>query len=206
MNICVFASGAGSNFNAILRSAEGGFLTSEVSLLITNNSGSGAAQIALDQGVECLHLSRKKFPELSETEYSNFFLNELTSRGIDFIVLCGYMKMVERDVTEHFRNRIINIHPALLPSFGGKGMFGINVHKAVIESGVKVSGITIHFVDGEYDTGRIIFQKCCEVKDDDNEISLEARIRKLEHMHYPEVIKKFEEGEVTVVGRRVIVS
>ena len=206
MNICVFASGAGSNFNAILRSAEGGFLTSEVSLLITNNSGSGAAQIALDQGVECLHLSRKKFPELSETEYSNFFLNELTSRGIDFIVLCGYMKMVERDVTEHFRNRIINIHPALLPSFGGKGMFGVNVHRAVIESGVKVSGITIHFVDGEYDTGRIIFQKCCEVKDDDDEISLEARIRKLEHMHYPEVIKKFEEGKVSVVGRRVVVS
>lgn len=206
MNICVFASGAGSNFNALLSSAEVGFLTSEVSLLITNNSGSGAAQIALDRGVECLHLSRKKFPELSEAGYSNFFLNELTSRGIDFIVLCGYMKMVEPDVTEHFRNRIINIHPALLPSFGGKGMYGINVHRAVIESGVKVSGITIHFVDGEYDTGRIIFQKCCEVKDGDDEISLEARIRKLEHMYYPEVIKKFEEGKVSVVGRRVNVS
>ena len=206
MNICVFASGAGSNFNAILRSAEVGFLTSEVSLLITNNSGSGAAQIALDRGVECLHLSRKKFPELSEAEYSNFFLNELTSRGVDFIVLCGYMKMVEPNVTEQYRNRIINIHPALLPSFGGKGMFGINVHRAVIENGVKVSGITVHFVDNEYDTGRIIFQKCCEVKGDDDEITLEAKIRKLEHMHYPEVIKKFEEGKVLVVGKRVIVS
>jgi len=116
------------------------------------------------------------------------------------------MKMVEPDVTEHFRNRIINIHPALLPSFGGKGMFGINVHRAVIENGVKVSGITVHFVDNEYDTGRIIFQKCCEVKDDDDEITLEAKIRKLEHMHYPEVIKKFEEGKVLVVGKRVIVS
>ncbi len=203
MNICIFASGAGSNFNAILRSAEDGYLSSKISLLITNNSGSGAAQIALKNGVECLHISRKKFAQLDDTEYSDMILNELTSRGIEFVVLCGYMKMIENSVTEHFKDSIINIHPALLPSFGGKGMFGINVHKAVIDSGVKVSGITIHFVDGGYDTGRIIFQKCCEVYDSDDEFTLDERIRKMEHTYYPEVIRKFEEGKIIVDDNKI---
>ncbi len=203
MNICIFASGAGSNFNAILRSAKEGYLSSKISLLITNNSGSGAAQIALENGVECLHISRKKFAELADTEYSELILRELVSRDIDFVVLCGYMKMMEESVTGHFKDRIINIHPALLPSFGGKGMYGINVHKAVIDSGAKVSGITIHFVDGGYDTGRIIFQKCCEVNDSDDEFTLAERIRGMEHRYYPEVIRKFEEQKIIVEGNKI---
>ena len=206
MNICIFASGAGSNFNAILKSAEEGYLTSKVSLLITNNSGSGASRIALENGVECLHISRKKFSYLDDMEYSEMLLNALVSRDIDFVVLCGYMKMMEKSVTDKFREKIINIHPALLPSFGGKGMYGINVHKAVINSGVKVSGITIHFVESGYDSGRIIFQKCCEVYESDDEYCLDERIRKMEHRYYPEVIKKFEEGKIVVKGNKVHIS
>jgi folate-dependent phosphoribosylglycinamide formyltransferase PurN len=127
----------------------------------------------------------------------------MTSRGIDFAVLCGYMKLVPANVLRKYKDNIINIHPALLPSFGGKGMYGMNVHKAVIESGVKVSGISVHFVDGEYDRGRIIFQKCCEVTEDDDEYSLEEKIKALEHKYYPEVIRKFEEGKVVLKGQKV---
>ena len=205
MNICVLASGAGSNFRELVRSSENGLITSHISLLITNNSDSGASIIAKDHGVECLHISRKKFCTISDDEFSAMFLHELVSRKIDFITLCGYMKRVPQTVLEHFRNRIINIHPALLPSFGGKGMYGINVHEAVIRSGVKVSGITIHFVDGDYDLGRIIFQKCCEVSSEDDEYSLQEKIRDLEHEYYSFVIKKFEDGKVELRNGKVFI-
>lgn len=206
MNICVLASGAGSNFRELIRSSEKGAITSDISLLITNNSDSGAGLIAKDHGVECLHISRKKFTAFSDGEFSAMFLHELVSRKIDFITLCGYMKRVPDVVLERFKNRIINIHPALLPSFGGKGMYGMHVHEAVIKSGVKVSGITIHFVDGDYDLGRIIFQKCCDVSDDDDALSLSEKVRKLEHLYYPYVVRKFEEGKVNCNGERVSID
>lgn len=202
MNICVFASGTGSNFRALIDSAEAGHISSKISLLITNNSDCGAAVIAAERGIECLHISKRK-SDLSDNDYGRLFTEALEQRQIDFIALCGYMKMVEPAVTEKFRNRIINIHPALLPSFGGKGMYGINVHRAVIESGAKVSGITIHFVDGSYDTGRILFQKCVEVEPDDTEYTLEEKVKKLEHRYYPEAIKSIEEGRMALRGRNV---
>lgn len=192
MNICVFASGAGTNFEKILDSVKKGYLKSKVLLLITNNSDCGAARIAKRNRIETIHISRKIFPKLSQKEYSGKFLSALKKHKIDFIVLAGYMKMIEPEVLKKFKNKIINIHPALLPLFGGKGMYGINVHKAVIASGMKVSGITIHFVEENYDEGKIIFQKCCEVKNDDDEFSLQKRIQKMEHKYYPEVIKDFE--------------
>ncbi len=205
VNICIFASGAGSNFHSILRAANKGFLSSRISLLITNNSSSGAAIIARENGVECLHISKRNFAGLNEQEFASVFTESLSKRGIDFIALCGYMKPVPDEVLSDFKDKIINIHPALLPSFGGKGMYGINVHKAVIDSGVKVSGITVHFVDGVYDTGRIIFQKCCNVKPDDNEFTLEAKIKELEHEWYPQVIREFELGNIELVNGKAAI-
>ncbi|MBL8008874.1 MAG: phosphoribosylglycinamide formyltransferase, partial [Ignavibacteria bacterium] len=137
MNICVFASGAGSNFKAILDSIKKGVLRSRVCLLITNNPDCGAVKIAEKYKINHLTLNKKLFPELSEKEYSDKFLYALKKYEIDFIVLAGYMKMIRPEVLRKYKNKIINIHPALLPSFGGKGMYGINVHKAVIASGVK---------------------------------------------------------------------
>ncbi len=192
MKICVFASGEGSNFNVIVESIKKGYLKSEVALLITNNSGCGAVRIAKNNRIKSVHISRKIFPVLSSKEYSEKFLSALKKHKIDFIVLAGYMKMIEPAILKKYKNKIINIHPALLPSFGGKGMYGLNVHRAVISSGVKVSGITIHLVDENYDEGKIIFQTCCEVCDDDNEFTLQKKIQKLEHKYYPQVIKKFE--------------
>lgn len=192
MNICVFASGAGSNFKAILDSIRKGYLKSRVCLLITNNPGCGAVTIAEKNNIQHIVINRKIYPHLSVKKFSDLFLEALKKQKTDIIVLAGYMKIIEPEVLKKYNNRIINIHPALLPSFGGKGMYGINVHKAVIASGVKVTGITIHFVNENYDEGKIIFQKCCEVKADDDEYSLRKRVLSMEHKYYPRVIKTFE--------------
>ncbi|MBK8550223.1 MAG: phosphoribosylglycinamide formyltransferase [Ignavibacteria bacterium] len=192
MNICVFASGTGSNFKAILSSINKKYLKSKVSLLITNNPDCGAVEIAKKNKIDHIAINKNIYPLLSQKEYSQKFLSALKKYDIDFIVLSGYMKMIEPEVLKKFKNKIINIHPALLPSFGGKGMYGMNVHKAVIASGVKISGITVHFVNENYDEGKIIFQKCCEVKSDDDEFTLQKRVLKLEHKYYWKVIKMFE--------------
>lgn len=194
MKICIFASGQGSNFQAIVDAINKKYLKSEISLLITNNSGCGAVDIAVKNKIPFVHISRTNFPDLTDETYSDKFSENLREFKIDFIVLAGYMKMIEKSVLKDFHNRIVNIHPALLPSFGGKGMYGINVHKAVIESGVKVSGVTVHFVDEHYDKGKIIFQKCCDVLNEDDEFSLQEKIKKMEHRYYPEVIRMVEDG------------
>ena len=143
-------------------------------------------------------INKKIYNGLSAIEYQDKFLKELRKHKTDLIVLAGYMKMIEPEVLKEFKNKIINIHPALLPSFGGKGMYGINVHKAVKASGVKVTGITVHFVNENYDEGKIIFQKCCDVKEDDDEFSLQKRVLKLEHRYYPQVIKSIENLEIGI--------
>ncbi|MBK8984061.1 MAG: phosphoribosylglycinamide formyltransferase [Ignavibacteria bacterium] len=206
MNICVFASGTGTNFKALIRSERRKKIKSNISLLITNNSYCGAVQTAVKYGIKYKVINRTLYPDISETSYDNLFLSAVKEQSIDFILLAGYMKLLSSKFLKVFRNRIINIHPALLPSFGGKGMYGFNVHKAVIESGVKVSGITIHFVDEKYDEGKIIFQKSCIISNYDDEFSLMQKIRKLEHKYYPEIVKKFEEKKIIISKNKVIVN
>jgi len=196
LNICVFASGGGSNFNALLQAKKDGFLNSDFKLLITNNSHCGAVDIALANDIDYYHISKKVFPDLSESDFHKLYVDILDEYEVDLILLAGYMKMVDNIVIRKFRNRIINIHPALLPSFGGKGMYGMNVHKAVIESGAKESGITIHLVDEFYDKGKILLQKKLAVNEDDNEHTLQKRVLELEHKYYPQVVKKIETGEL----------
>ncbi|MBL7129044.1 MAG: phosphoribosylglycinamide formyltransferase [Ignavibacteria bacterium] len=197
MNICIFASGTGTNFNSILKAKKRGKIKSEIPLLITNNSKCKAAEIAKRNNVNVEHISRKVYPDHSDRAYSNLFLSALKKNDIDLIVLAGYMKLIEVPVVRRYKNRIINIHPALLPSFGGQGMYGMNVHRAVIEAGVKVSGVSIHFVNEKYDEGKIIYQKCVPVSDDD-EFSLQKKVLKLEHKSYVEVIKMMEEGKIKI--------
>ena len=194
----MFASGSGTNFQAILNAHKKGIFNSDIVLLITNNSKCGAAEIAKENGVEVVHISRKIYPDLSDSVYTNLFLDKLNLYKIDLIILAGYMKMLDPLIVSKFHNRILNIHPALLPSFGGEGMYGINVHKAVIEAGVKVSGVTIHFVNENYDEGKIIFQKCVEVSEDDDEYSLQKKVLVLEHKYYSHVISEIEKGIIKV--------
>ena len=198
MNICIFASGGGSNFNAILRAHNKGIIKSDILLLITNNSNCNAVKIAERNNIEVFHISRKLFPEIDDVEYSNKFIFKLEEKKIDFIVLAGYMKLLESSVIKKYNNKIINIHPALLPSFGGKGMYGINVHKAVLEAGVKITGITVHLVNENYDNGKILFQKAVKVNGDDTCISLQKRVLKSEHKYYPFVISQIEQNKINL--------
>ncbi|MFA5405517.1 MAG: formyltransferase family protein, partial [Ignavibacteria bacterium] len=140
MNICVFASGSGSNFKAIIEAKKSGIIVSAIKLLVTNNSDCGAVSIAKENNIPVFHISRKVYSDASDEVYANLFLDKFCEHKIDFIVLAGYMKMLDVRIIRKFPNRIINIHPALLPKFGGKGMYGMNVHRAVIKSGERESG------------------------------------------------------------------
>ena len=136
----------------------------------------------------------------SEELYITSLFSTLDEHEIDFIALAGYLKMVQPELIDKYRNKITNIHPALLPSFGGKGFYGMKVHEAVIEAGCKVSGVTIHLVNEKYDRGAIIAQRTLRVLDDDSPESLAERVLKIEHEIYPEALQLFEESRVQVIN------
>jgi len=201
MNIAVFASGRGSNFQAILDAINAGFLPARITVLISNNSDAGAFKIAHKYNIPTQHFSQKMF--FSEETLADAMLEVLEKYHTEFIVLAGYLKKIPVQVIRQYRNRIINIHPALLPSFGGLGMYGHYVHEAVIASGEKVSGATIHLVDEEYDRGPIVLQKSLRVAPDDTPDSLAAKVLKIEHEILPLALKAFAEGRVKIEGRKV---
>lgn len=192
MNICIFASGSGTNFKALIEAKKSGIIKSDISLLITNNSDCGAVSIAKENQIPYFHISRKVFPDCSEEEYARIFLDKLEEHKINFIALAGYMKMIDAQVIRKYPDRIINIHPALLPAFGGKGMYGMNVHKAVIEAGVTESGVTIHYVNENYDDGKIILQEKVKVTPDDTAETLQKKVLRLEHKCYAMAIRIIE--------------
>jgi formyltetrahydrofolate-dependent phosphoribosylglycinamide formyltransferase len=186
-NIAIFASGAGSNARKIIEHFKNN-TSVKIALIVCNNPKAGVLNIADEHGIPVLMVSRKCL------YHDDVCLRELQLHQIDLIVLAGFLWMIPQNLIDNYRNSIINIHPALLPKFGGKGMYGENVHKAVIEAGEKESGITIHYVDEHYDNGDVIFQAKCEVTSDDTPASLAERIHKLEHEHYAEVIEQILNG------------
>ncbi len=204
MNIAVFASGRGSNFQSILSAIHNGTLPARISLVLSNNSGAGALDIARTNKIPAIHCSQRQFP--SEEAFEDTLLRQLEDHGAEFIALAGYMKKLGRRTIQQYRNRISNIHPALLPAFGGKGMYGIHVHEAVLASGAKQSGATVHLVDEEYDRGPIVMQKTVEVRSDDTPETLAARVLVIEHEIYPQALKAFAEGRVHIEGRRVWIT
>jgi formyltetrahydrofolate-dependent phosphoribosylglycinamide formyltransferase len=201
MNIAVFASGRGSNFRAILKAIDDGSLPARVTLLVSNNSNAGALELAHSQNIPAIHLSQKQFA--SEVAYEERLLELLKQHGVELIALAGYMKRIPTTVIERFRNRILNIHPALLPAFGGTGMYGIHVHEAVLAAGVKVTGATVHIVDEEYDKGPIVLQKTVEVLSSDTPEILAARVLPVEHEIYPKALAAFAGNRVHIEGRKV---
>jgi phosphoribosylglycinamide formyltransferase-1 len=141
---------------------------------------------------------------LDEATFGQALLEALDAHGADFIALAGYLKKIPAVVVDRFRHRMLNIHPALLPAFGGHGLYGRRVHEAVITYGAKVSGATVHLVDTEYDTGPVVLQESVPVQDDDTPEALAARVLELEHRLFPEALRLFAEGHVAVEGRRVL--
>jgi phosphoribosylglycinamide formyltransferase-1 len=185
--IAIFASGTGSNAGKIIDYfADREYL--RVALILTNNPKAGVLDIAADRGIDSQIFSR------AELERSGV-VRRLQQEAIDLVVLAGFMWKIPERLIAAFPRRIVNIHPALLPKFGGKGMYGMNVHRAVIAAGEMHSGLTIHWVDEQYDHGDVIFQARCEVTTDDTPETLAKKIQALEHRHYPVVIERILKDE-----------
>ncbi len=201
MNIGVFASGRGSNFQAILNAIQQDLLPARVTLVVSNKGDAGALEIARMHSLPAVHLSTKQFPD--DVLFASAMLEALTKHNVQIIALAGYLKKIPSIVVRQYRNRILNIHPALLPSFGGAGMYGHHVHEAVIASGAKLSGATVHLVDEEYDRGLIVLQKAVPVEERDTPEMLAAKVLRIEHEIYPLALKAFAEQRVTINERSV---
>ena len=181
--IAIFASGTGSNAQKILSH----FKTSnkiDVALIVSNKTNAGVLNFAKEYSVPTLIIDREKFLK------GDGYVPELQAAGIDWIILAGFLWKIPPTLINHWEKRIINIHPALLPKYGGKGMYGEAVHRAVLAANEKESGITIHYVDEQYDHGATIFQATCSVLSTDLVENLAEKIHALEHLHYPVVIEK----------------
>ena len=203
MRLAVFVSGKGTNLLNIIKKNRDGFLRSEVVLVISDRDCE-AIENSEREGIRTKVADPRTFAD--EIEFGNALVEALNNSEADFIVLAGYLKKVPNIVVKKFANRIINVHPALLPSFGGKGMYGMKVHQAVIDYGCKVSGATVHLVDAEYDHGPVVLQRCVPVSEDDSPETLASKIHKLEYELLPEAIKLFENNEIKMEGRRVTLS
>jgi phosphoribosylglycinamide formyltransferase-1 len=185
-NIAIFASGSGTNAQNIIEH----FLDHEniaVTLVVSNKKEAYVHQRAASLNVPSVTFSREQFYQSEEV------LETLAKTGIDFIVLAGFLWLIPENILNKFTGRMINIHPALLPKYGGKGMYGKHVHEAVINNNEPESGISIHFVNEEYDKGALIFQARCPVEKDDTPETLAQRVHKLEYEHYPRVIEELIE-------------
>ena len=201
IRIAVLASGRGTNLQAIIDATESGYIPGRVIVVISDKRDAYALERARKHGIEALFLDPSSCN--SRDEYDKLLGDEIEKRGADLICLAGFMRILSHSFVSRFRNRIMNIHPALLPSFGGVGMYGERVHKAVLDYGVKITGCTVHFVTEEVDGGPIILQEAVPVLDDDTPETLAGRVLEHEHRIYPEAIKLFAEGRLEVVGRRV---
>lgn len=181
---------------AIIDACKSGVLQATPAVVISNNSNSGAITRAKREGIPFYHLSQTTHPEQEELDQA--ILDALLKHGVDVVVLAGYMKKLGQKTLSHFKGAILNIHPALLPRFGSKGMYGIHVHEAVIAAEEKESGVTIHVVDGEYDTGPVIAQARIPVLPNDKPETLQARVLDLEHSFFPETLQRIVSGEISL--------
>lgn len=204
LNIGVFASGRGSNFLAILQAIKQGVIANaEIALVISNKADAAALETARANNIPAAHLDQKQFT--SEDEFTRTLILVLDQHGVNFIVLAGYLKKLSAAIIRRFRNRIVNIHPALLPAFGGKGMYGLRVHEAVIQSAAQISGASVHIVDEEYDHGPIVLQRTVDVARDETPGTLAQKVLNVEHRLYAEAIRLFAEGKVKVNGQSVTI-
>ncbi|MGQ9615913.1 MAG: phosphoribosylglycinamide formyltransferase [Spirochaetota bacterium] len=197
--IVVFISGRGSNFMAIHREIIKGNINGEIVAVISDNPDAGGLSYAREKGIPCAIFEKKK--EEKRSQYFERVMSYLDELKVDLILLAGFMRVLSENIVKRYRNRIMNIHPALLPSFPGE-----NAQKQAFEYGVKISGCTVHFVDEGVDTGPIIFQEAVPVLDGDDADSLTARILEREHIIYPKAVKYFCEERLFVNGRHVFVK
>lgn len=201
MRLAVFASGGGTNFQAILDAIDAGDLPAEIACCISNIPDAGALTRAERHDVSTAVVPPSSFD--TPAPFGRALLDVLSEHEATFVALAGYMQKIPPNVVDAFRGRMTNVHPALLPAFGGQGMYGMHVHRAVLDYGVHWSGATIHLVDEEYDHGPIVLQEPVPVYADDTPPDLADRIRRVEHRLYPEALRLFAENRVQRDGRSI---
>ena len=200
MRLAFFASGGGSNVQAILDAIDTRQLEAEPVLLITDRPHCGALTRAGDRDLPTAVLAPRDYAD--EDAFGAALLTVLRQHDADTLALAGYLKKIPASVVQAFRGRILNIHPSLLPSFGGPGFYGRRVHQAVLDAGCRVSGATVHLVDAEYDTGPILLQGCVPVEEDDSPETLAARVLSLEHALFPRALALLAADRIQIDGRR----
>lgn len=206
LKIAVLVSGGGTNLQALIDAEKRGELSNgKISLVLSSKEGVYALQRAEQNGIPSVVLSRKDYSSIAD--YSKAIADTLVEKGIDLVVLAGFLTIIDEQVYQKFPNRIINVHPALIPSFCGKGYYGLRVHEAALAKGVKLSGATVHIVTPECDAGPIILQKAVCVRDDDTPETLQRRImEEAEWKILPEAVRLFCEDRITVENDRVYVK
>lgn len=192
-NVAVFVSGRGSNLRALYEKVSGENV--KICAVVSDKKDCGAAEFAKENSIPVFFVSSKIVDGFSS--YKSV-AEELKKMFVDLIVLAGFLKKIPDEFVDEFENKIINIHPALLPLYGGKGMYGLNVHQAVFKARDKISGATVHFVDKVYDNGKIIAQRSVNIEDVKSAEEIAARVLKIEHELLPEVVKNFSESRIKI--------
>ena len=201
LKIGVLVSGGGTNLQAIIDACQTNVIRGEVVVVISNRENAYALQRAGKHKIDALYIDRKDF--VTNQDYAWRLVEEMEQRDVELICLAGFLLLIDPFFITKYKNRIMNIHPALLPAFGGKGMYGKHVHQAVLEYGCKVSGVTVHFINENYDQGAVILQETVKVLDNDTPETLASRILVEEHKIYPQAIKLFAEKRLDIKDRKV---
>ena len=199
--IAVGASGGGTDFQSIIDAVENKELNVKIEMLIASKDGIYALERAKKHGIETHVVSRKEFGKQSSDK-----ILELVKGKVDLIVLAGFLSILDGEILREFENKIINIHPSLIPSFCGPGMYGLRVHEAVVNSGVRYSGCTVHFVNGEVDGGAILLQDVVPVYFEDDAETLQKRILEREHILLPKAVKLISEGKVELINGKARIN
>lgn len=199
MNLGFLASGRGSNMQAVIDGCKSGRIAAQPRVVISNNSASGALQRAQREGLDYAHLSSVTHPDPQQLDRA--IRDALREHDVDLVILAGYMRKIGPETLAEYAGRIVNIHPALLPRFGGKGMFGHRVHEAVLAAGVEVTGVTVHVVDAHYDHGQILAQRQVPVQPGDTPDSLAQRVLEHEHDLLVETVARIASGELALPDR-----
>lgn len=201
IRIGVLISGNGTNLQALIDHIDSGEINGRICVVISDRDDAYGLVRAKKRGIDAVFINKKDFS--NDLAFNKKILEELKERDIQLLVLAGYLRILSHEIIKEYRNRIINIHPSLIPSFCGKGYYGEKIHRAVLEYGVKITGATVHFVDEGADTGPIIFQKSVEVHNSDTVESLQKKVLKVEHALLIEAVKMFCQGRLKVIDRKV---
>lgn len=201
VKIGVLISGGGTNLQAIIDNTENGTINGTINLIISNRKDAYGLERGKKAGIESIYISPKDFNNMDK--YNLRLIKEFKDRDVDLIVLAGYLKILSPEFIREFKNRIINIHPSLIPSFCGDGYYGERVHQGVLDYGCKVTGATVHLVDEGTDTGPIILQRCVDISEDETVQSLQGKVLVVEHEILVKAVKLYCDGKITVKGKHV---